>query len=46
MNPDRSMIKILSYNVWFREDLELHGRMEALGNLIEQYAPDFICFQV
>ncbi|XP_074592743.1 uncharacterized protein LOC141848593 [Curcuma longa] len=45
VNPNRSMIKILSYNVWFCEDLELHGRMEALGNLIEQYAPDFICFQ-
>ncbi|KAG6523370.1 hypothetical protein ZIOFF_013226 [Zingiber officinale] len=45
MNTSRSLIKILSYNVWFHEDLELHGQMEALGNLIEQYAPDFICFQ-
>lgn len=38
--------KILSYNVWFREDLEMHGRMKALGNLIELHSPDVICFQV
>ncbi|XP_073314093.1 uncharacterized protein [Primulina huaijiensis] len=37
--------KILSYNVWFREDLEMHGRMKALGNLIELHSPDVICFQ-
>ncbi|XP_073309323.1 uncharacterized protein [Primulina huaijiensis] len=37
--------KILSYNVWFREDLEMHERMKALGNLIELHSPDIICFQ-
>ncbi|XP_073127612.1 uncharacterized protein [Henckelia pumila] len=37
--------KILSYNVWFREDLEMHGRMKALGNLIKLHSPDVICFQ-
>lgn len=31
--------------MWFREDLEVHRRMEALGNLIQQHLPDFICFQ-
>ncbi|KAG8385753.1 hypothetical protein BUALT_Bualt03G0078100 [Buddleja alternifolia] len=38
-------LKILSYNVWFREDLEMHSRMRALGNLIELHLPDVICFQ-
>ncbi|KAL5578827.1 hypothetical protein UlMin_011269 [Ulmus minor] len=38
-------LKILSYNVWFREDLELHRRMKALGELIELHSPDIMCFQ-
>ncbi|KAL7088655.1 hypothetical protein ACP275_13G141200 [Erythranthe tilingii] len=37
--------KVLSYNVWFREDLEMHKRMKALGDLIELHSPDVICFQ-
>jgi len=41
-----STFKILSYNVWFREDLELHKRMEAIGDLVQLHSPDFICFQV
>lgn len=42
---NHTMLRILSYNVWFREDLELHKRMEALGDLILQHLPDLICFQ-
>ncbi|KAI8567371.1 hypothetical protein RHMOL_Rhmol02G0116900 [Rhododendron molle] len=38
-------LKILSYNVWFREDLEMHKRMKALGDLIQMHSPDLICFQ-
>ncbi|XP_011046947.1 PREDICTED: tyrosyl-DNA phosphodiesterase 2 isoform X8 [Populus euphratica] len=38
-------LKILSYNVWFRADLEMHGRMEALGELIQLHSPDVICLQ-
>ncbi|GMN36350.1 hypothetical protein TIFTF001_005947 [Ficus carica] len=38
-------LKILSYNVWFREDLELQKRMKALGDLIELHSPEVICFQ-
>jgi len=38
--------KILSYNVWFREDLEMHRRMKALGELIQVHSPDVICLQV
>ncbi|KAM7265466.1 hypothetical protein ACFE04_003149 [Oxalis oulophora] len=38
-------IKILSYNVWFREDLELYMRMKAIGDLIQLHSPDIICFQ-
>ncbi|KAL0442948.1 UNVERIFIED_CONTAM: hypothetical protein Slati_2017500 [Sesamum latifolium] len=37
--------KFLSYNVWFREDLEMHKRMKALGDLIELHSPDVMCFQ-
>ncbi|KAH6787766.1 hypothetical protein C2S52_007318 [Perilla frutescens var. hirtella] len=37
--------KFLSYNVWFREDVEMHKRMRALGNLIDLHSPDVICFQ-
>ncbi|KAL0286201.1 UNVERIFIED_CONTAM: Glucan endo-1,3-beta-glucosidase 1 [Sesamum angustifolium] len=37
--------KLLSYNVWFREDLEMHKRMKALGDLIELHSPDVMCFQ-
>ncbi|XP_020590805.1 uncharacterized protein LOC110031762 [Phalaenopsis equestris] len=44
-SSDPQMLKILSYNVWFREDLEVYKRMEALGNLILEHLPDFICFQ-
>ncbi|CAH9081573.1 unnamed protein product [Cuscuta epithymum] len=38
-------LKILTYNVWFREELELHKRMEAISDLIELHSPDIICFQ-
>ncbi|CAJ1941366.1 unnamed protein product [Sphenostylis stenocarpa] len=40
-----SSFKILSYNVWFREDLELHKRMNAIGDLVQLHSPDFVCFQ-
>ncbi|KAJ0016793.1 hypothetical protein Pint_09901 [Pistacia integerrima] len=38
-------LKILSYNVWFREDLEMYKRMKAIGDLIQLHSPDLICFQ-
>ncbi|ESR62991.1 hypothetical protein CICLE_v10014440mg [Citrus x clementina] len=38
-------LKILSYNVWFREDLEMHPRMKTIGDLIQLHSPDIICFQ-
>ncbi|KAK3153655.1 hypothetical protein QOZ80_2BG0179150 [Eleusine coracana subsp. coracana] len=37
--------KILTYNVWFREDLELSRRMNAIGNLIKHHSPDILCLQ-
>ncbi|KAI9128414.1 hypothetical protein K1719_001407 [Acacia pycnantha] len=40
-----SSLKILSYNVWFREDLEVHKRMKAIGDLIQHHNPDLIFFQ-
>ena len=41
-----SCVKILTYNVWFREDLELSNRMRAIGHLIQLHSPHLICFQV
>jgi tyrosyl-DNA phosphodiesterase 2 len=43
---DKKTFKIMTYNVWFREDVEVIRRMDALGDLIKQHSPDFICFQV
>ncbi|KAL6992801.1 hypothetical protein U1Q18_010916 [Sarracenia purpurea var. burkii] len=43
--PDSRTLKILSYNVWFREDVEMHKRMKALSDLIQLHSPDLICFQ-
>ncbi|KAK6917280.1 Endonuclease/exonuclease/phosphatase [Dillenia turbinata] len=40
-----SSVKILSYNVWFREDLEIFERMRAIGELIKLHSPDVICLQ-
>ncbi|KAL0654210.1 hypothetical protein Bca4012_096901 [Brassica carinata] len=40
-----SCVKILTYNVWFREDLELSNRMRAIGHLIQLHSPHLICFQ-
>nr|GMD11380.1 tyrosyl-DNA phosphodiesterase 2 isoform X2 [Ipomoea batatas] len=45
LHRDPKILKILTYNVWFREDLEMHKRMEAIGDLIELHSPDIICFQ-
>ncbi|KAG0549629.1 hypothetical protein BDA96_01G271300 [Sorghum bicolor] len=42
---DKTTFKIMTYNVWFREDVEVIRRMDALGDLIKQHSPDFICFQ-
>lgn len=44
-NFKHGLLKVLSYNVWFREDLEVFNRMKALGDLIQQNSPDIICFQ-
>ncbi|KAM0952200.1 putative Zinc finger, RanBP2-type, endonuclease/exonuclease/phosphatase [Dioscorea sansibarensis] len=44
-NSKQGLLKVLSYNVWFREDLEVFNRMKALGDLIQQNSPDIICFQ-
>nr|CAB3494835.1 unnamed protein product [Digitaria exilis] len=38
--------KIMTYNIWFREDMELSRRMDAIVDLIKHHNPDLICFQV
>ncbi|EAZ16001.1 hypothetical protein OsJ_31445 [Oryza sativa Japonica Group] len=45
-NLNKKTFKIMTYNVWIREDIELHRRLGALGDLIQLHNPDFICFQV
>ncbi|XP_051194632.1 uncharacterized protein [Lolium perenne] len=42
---DKKTIKVMTYNLWFREDLELSKRMKAIGDLIQHHDPDLICFQ-
>ncbi|CAL4917609.1 unnamed protein product [Urochloa decumbens] len=42
---DKKTIKVMTYNVWFREDLELIRRMNAIGDLIQHHSPDLIGFQ-
>uniref|UniRef100_A0ACD5V5H7 Uncharacterized protein n=1 Tax=Avena sativa TaxID=4498 RepID=A0ACD5V5H7_AVESA len=42
---DKKIIKVMTYNLWFREDLELSKRMKAIGDLIQLHKPDLICFQ-
>ncbi|KAL8198162.1 hypothetical protein R6Q57_029970 [Mikania cordata] len=42
---DLKTLKILSYNVWFAEDIELCIRMRAIGDIIQMHSPDVICLQ-
>ncbi|PWZ54504.1 Tyrosyl-DNA phosphodiesterase 2 [Zea mays] len=44
-HSDNKTVKIMTYNVWFREELELIRRMNAIGDLIQHHSPDLICFQ-
>jgi len=39
-------VSILTYNVWFKEELALRERMQGIADVIEQAAyPDFLLFQ-
>ncbi|KAL0023025.1 hypothetical protein WJX79_000732 [Trebouxia sp. C0005] len=39
-------LKLLTYNVWFEEDIALQERMCAIGGIIQEHDfPHFICFQ-
>ncbi|KAI3800276.1 hypothetical protein L1987_28363 [Smallanthus sonchifolius] len=42
---DLKTLKILSYNVWFAENVELRIRMRAIGDIIQLHFPDVICLQ-
>ncbi|KAF0892062.1 hypothetical protein E2562_013458 [Oryza meyeriana var. granulata] len=44
-NMGKKTFKIMTYNVWIREDIELRRRLDALGDLIQLHSPDLICFQ-
>lgn len=39
-------LRILSYNLWFREDIAIIARMKAIGKITQSYGlPDILCFQ-
>ena len=40
-----SELTVMSYNVWFREDLELQARLTAIGDVILQHRPHIVFFQ-
>lgn len=41
-----SELRLLTYNVWFEEDVALQQRMSAIGEIIHEHDyPHFICFQ-
>jgi hypothetical protein len=45
-NPsNKQKIIVMSYNVWFLEDLELTKRMKVFDELIQLYIPELLCFQ-
>eukprot|EP00282_Hemiselmis_andersenii_P006121 CAMPEP_0114121006 /NCGR_PEP_ID=MMETSP0043_2-20121206/6955_1 /TAXON_ID=464988 /ORGANISM="Hemiselmis andersenii, Strain CCMP644" /LENGTH=250 /DNA_ID=CAMNT_0001213673 /DNA_START=70 /DNA_END=819 /DNA_ORIENTATION=- len=37
--------KLLTYNVWFNEEVALEARMRAIGDIIQQEEPDFVMLQ-
>ncbi|CAL5411922.1 unnamed protein product [Camellia sinensis] len=39
-------LKILSYNVCYREDLEIHKRLKAVGDLIQLHSPDEVTLNI
>lgn len=45
VGDENQPIVILTYNVWFREDLELLARMSAIGAIILEHKPHLICLQ-
>ncbi|XP_039118292.1 5'-tyrosyl-DNA phosphodiesterase-like [Dioscorea cayenensis subsp. rotundata] len=45
ISPTKIKIKIMSYNVWSREDVEVEERIKALGRLVQEHSPDVIFFQ-
>ncbi|CAL9134309.1 unnamed protein product [Musa textilis] len=38
--PSAGIVKVMTYNVWFNEELELHERMKSIRHLILQHLPD------
>ncbi|KAL6657971.1 hypothetical protein ACP70R_005751 [Stipagrostis hirtigluma subsp. patula] len=38
-------IKLMTYNVWSREDVMVYKRIQAIGALVEKHNPDVIFFQ-
>lgn len=42
---EKQPIVILTYNIWFKEDLQVVARMDAIGTIILEHNPHFICLQ-
>ncbi|KAJ3670459.1 hypothetical protein LUZ60_010783 [Juncus effusus] len=44
-SADKRMIKIMTHNVWFQQDMKMHERMKAISDIIQKHEPDVIFFQ-
>lgn len=38
-------VSVLTYNVWFAENVALEARMRGIGEVVRTKAPDVVCFQ-
>lgn len=38
-------VSLLTYNVWFAENVALEARMEGIGEVVREKRPDVVCFQ-
>ncbi|KAI3428797.1 hypothetical protein D9Q98_007616 [Chlorella vulgaris] len=42
---DATELRLLTWNVWFREDLHVTARMAAIGAVVQARQPHFVCLQ-
>eukprot|EP00485_Elphidium_margaritaceum_P007766 CAMPEP_0202703884 /NCGR_PEP_ID=MMETSP1385-20130828/16677_1 /ASSEMBLY_ACC=CAM_ASM_000861 /TAXON_ID=933848 /ORGANISM="Elphidium margaritaceum" /LENGTH=453 /DNA_ID=CAMNT_0049361805 /DNA_START=22 /DNA_END=1383 /DNA_ORIENTATION=- len=44
-SPDNTQLTVITWNVWFNEELRVIERMKAIGETIEAYNADIVCLQ-
>jgi hypothetical protein len=45
-SPAPQRLTLLTWNVWFRQDVAIQERMAAIGAMIAEKQPHFVCLQV